>query len=75
MLLGREISIPPRKTLKASSHRIAFTRCLPPGLTSPKAILARELAKVKTHTSGPQRQGQHGVPIRKPVRTCVSKEV
>ena len=74
MLLGREISIPLRKALKASSHRFASTRCLPPGLTGPQAILARALAKVKTHTPDPQRQRQHGVPIRKPVRTCVSKE-
>ena len=75
MLLGREISILPRKALKASSHRFASTRRLPPGLTVSRAILARELAKGKTHTPGPQRQRQHGVPIRKPVRTCVSKEV
>ena len=75
MLLGREISSPPRQALKASSHCFASTRCLPPGLAGSKAILARELAKGKAHTAGPQRQRQHSVPIRKPVRTCISKEV
>ena len=75
MLLGREVSIAPRKAFKASSHRFASTRCLTPGLPGSKAILARELAKGKTYIPGPQRQRQHGAPIRKSVRTCISKEV
>ena len=75
MLFGREIFIPLRKAFKASLHRFASIRWLPPGLTGPKAILARELVKAKTHTPGPQRQRQPGVPIRKPVMNCISKEV
>jgi hypothetical protein len=75
VLLGREIFIPLRKVFKGSFYRFASTRWLPPGLTGPKAILARELVKAKTHSPGPQRKRQSCVPIRKPVRTCVSKEV
>jgi hypothetical protein len=76
VLLSREISSPFGNVLKSSSlHRFVSTGCLPPGLTDSKAIPARELAKGRTHTAGPQRQRQHSVPLRKPVRNCVSKEV
>lgn len=74
MILGREISIPPRKALKASSHRFASARCLTPGLTGSQAIPAREL--VKGHTllfrDAPKAAW---FPIRKPIRNCISKEV
>jgi hypothetical protein len=54
VLLGREISIPPRKAPRASSHRFASTRCLTLGLTGSKTILARELVEGKTHAPGPR---------------------
>ena len=61
MLLGREISSPPRQALKASSHRFASIRCPTPGLTGSTAFLARELMKGKRHAPGPRRQRQPGV--------------
>jgi hypothetical protein len=46
VLLGRETSIPPRKTLKASSHRFSsIIRCLNPVLTGSRATFTRVLAK------------------------------
>ena len=50
MLLGREISIPPRKTLKALRlDRFASTLCLPPGAHRFKVIPARNPVKVRIH--------------------------
>ena len=57
MLLGREISTPPREALKASSHRFVFTHRLVPVLTGSRATHTRELAR-RTHApfSATQRQ-------------------
>jgi hypothetical protein len=50
-VLRSPISIPSGKVLQSPSlHRYASTGCPSPGLTGSKAILARALVKIRTHS-------------------------
>ena len=75
MLLGREISIPPRKTLKALClDRFASTLCLPPGAHRFKVIPASRPAE-SADTPLVRDAKANPVSIRERIRKCIGKEV
>lgn len=74
MRLSREVSIPPRITVKVTRPSLCFY-----SLSEPRGHRSRELRTTIGHALVPRRQRQStigsGRRVREPIRNCISKGV